>query len=38
VFVTRIRKKLGPDVITTIRGLGYSLEEPADRTEGSPAS
>jgi two-component system, OmpR family, response regulator len=27
VFVTRIRKKLGPDVITTIRGLGYSLEE-----------
>jgi two-component system, OmpR family, response regulator len=30
VFVTRIRKKLGPDVITTIRGLGYSLEEPAN--------
>ncbi len=30
VFVTRIRKKLGQDVITTIRGLGYSLEEPAD--------
>ncbi len=29
VFVTRIRKKLGPDVITTIRGLGYSLEEVA---------
>ena len=28
VFVTRIRKKLGQDVITTIRGLGYSLEEP----------
>src|ERR1700753_2238066 len=28
VFVTRIRKKLGPDVITTMRGLGYSLEEP----------
>jgi two-component system, OmpR family, response regulator len=28
VFVTRIRKKLGMDVITTIRGLGYSLEEP----------
>ena len=27
VFVTRIRKKLGADVITTIRGLGYSLEE-----------
>ena len=32
VFVTRIRKKLGADVITTIRGLGYSLEEPEDRT------
>ena len=29
VFVTRIRKKLGQDVITTIRGMGYSLEEPA---------
>jgi two-component system OmpR family response regulator len=29
VFVTRIRKKLGADTITTIRGLGYSLEEPA---------
>jgi len=26
--VTRIRKKLGADVITTIRGLGYSLEDP----------
>jgi two-component system OmpR family response regulator len=29
VFVTRIRKKLGADVITTIRGLGYSLEDVA---------
>ncbi|HWU72877.1 MULTISPECIES: response regulator transcription factor [Sphingomonas] len=28
VFVTRIRKKLGQDVITTIRGLGYSLDDP----------
>ncbi len=26
VFITRIRKKLGADLITTIRGLGYSLE------------
>ncbi|WP_448579568.1 response regulator transcription factor [Thermaurantiacus sp.] len=26
VFVTRIRKKLGPEIITTIRGLGYSLD------------
>jgi two-component system OmpR family response regulator len=30
VFVTRIRKKLGAEIITTIRGLGYSLEEPAE--------
>ena len=28
MFVTRIRKKLGADVITTIRGLGYRLEDP----------
>jgi len=35
VFVTRIRKKLGADVITTIRGLGYSLEEPACRETAS---
>jgi two-component system OmpR family response regulator len=30
VFVTRIRKKLGAEVITTIRGLGYSLDDPQD--------
>ena len=36
VFVTRIRKKLGADVITTIRGLGYSLEEPAELNEQAP--
>lgn len=29
VFVTRIRKKLGADVISTIRGLGYSLDDGA---------
>ena len=29
VFVTRIRKKLGAEIITTIRGLGYSLDEPS---------
>ncbi|HCB77001.1 MAG TPA: DNA-binding response regulator [Sphingomonas bacterium] len=34
VFVTRIRKKLGADVITTIRGLGYSLDDPS----GAPAA
>lgn len=28
VFVTRIRKKLGVDLIRTVRGLGYCLEEP----------
>ncbi len=27
VFITRIRKKLGPDLISTTRGLGYSLNE-----------
>jgi two-component system OmpR family response regulator len=29
VFITRIRKKLDVDIITTIRGLGYSLDDPA---------
>ena len=29
--VASIRKKLGSDVITTIRGLGYSLEDPEER-------
>ena len=29
VFITRIRKKLGADLISTIRGLGYSLDEPS---------
>ncbi len=29
VFITRIRKKLGADLIQTIRGLGYTLEDPA---------
>nr|WP_310522161.1 response regulator transcription factor [Polymorphobacter sp.] len=29
VFITRIRKKLGPDLISTTRGLGYSLNETA---------
>ena len=30
VFVGRLRKKLGIDVIETIRGLGYRLDPPAD--------
>ena len=29
VFITRIRKKLGADLISTTRGLGYSLTEVA---------
>ncbi len=29
VFITRIRKKLGPDLISTTRGLGYSLNDSA---------
>ena len=29
VFITRIRKKLGADIISTTRGLGYSLEDHA---------
>lgn len=29
VFITRIRKKLNVDLIRTIRGLGYVLEDPA---------
>jgi len=29
VFITRIRKKLGADIISTTRGLGYSLEDTA---------
>ncbi|HWD49325.1 MAG TPA: response regulator transcription factor [Rhizomicrobium sp.] len=34
VFVGRLRKKLGINVIQTVRGLGYSLEDPnASRSE-----
>ena len=31
VFVGRIRKKLGVDVIQTVRGLGYLLTPPDAR-------
>ena len=34
--MTRIRKKLGADVITTIRGLGYSLEDLRRLNEAAP--
>jgi two-component system OmpR family response regulator len=30
VFVGRIRKKLGVEIIQTVRGLGYLLTPPAD--------
>ncbi len=30
VFIGRLRKKLGADVIETVRGLGYRLIDPAD--------
>jgi len=33
VFVGRLRKKLGVDVIQTIRGLGYLVAPPADQPE-----
>ena len=30
VFIGRLRKKLGSDLIRTVRGLGYSLSDPAE--------
>jgi two-component system OmpR family response regulator len=30
VFVGRLRKKIGIDMIETIRGLGYRIQAPAD--------
>jgi len=34
VFVGRLRKKLGVDIIQTVRGLGYMAEPPADVGDG----
>ena len=34
VFVGRLRKKLGVDIIQTMRGLGYLLAPPEDKAEG----
>ena len=31
VFVGRLRKKLGSDLITTVRGQGYLIAHPSDR-------
>ena len=36
VFVGRLRKKLGVDVIQTARGLGYIVETDADSSEAAP--
>jgi two-component system, OmpR family, response regulator len=36
VFIGRLRKKLGINVIQTIRGLGYKLAMPGDETAGKP--
>jgi two-component system OmpR family response regulator len=34
VFVGRLRKKLGVDLIQTIRGLGYRVNPPAEHLDG----
>lgn len=36
VFVGRLRKKLPPDLIETVRGLGYRLAPPADSPRAEP--
>jgi two-component system OmpR family response regulator len=38
VFVGRLRKKLGINVIQTIRGLGYKLAMPGEETAGKTPS
>ena len=35
VFVGRLRKKIGPDRIETVRGLGYRLTPLAGESEGA---
>ncbi|WP_281299726.1 MULTISPECIES: response regulator transcription factor [unclassified Iodidimonas] len=37
VFVNRIRKKLGVDLIQTVRGLGYRLEAPTEDQKTAPS-
>jgi two-component system OmpR family response regulator len=34
VFIARLRRKLGPAVIETVRGLGYRIGPASDRAEG----
>ncbi|MFP3944679.1 MAG: winged helix-turn-helix domain-containing protein, partial [Alphaproteobacteria bacterium] len=36
VFVGRIRKKLGADLIHTVRGLGYCLDTPSGKDDAAP--
>jgi two-component system, OmpR family, response regulator len=33
VFIARLRRKLGASVIETVRGFGYQIVEPSDRSE-----
>jgi len=37
VFVTRVRKKLGVNIINTVRGLGYQLVDPKEQPEEQKA-
>lgn len=37
VFVGRLRKKMGVDVIKTVRGLGYCIEDP-EKVDGNAAA
>ncbi|MBK1625384.1 response regulator [Afifella marina] len=37
VFVGRLRKKLGIDLIETVRGLGYRIDPPGGETDGADA-
>lgn len=38
VFVGRLRRKIGHDLIETVRGLGYRLRDPAEAQAGPPAA
>jgi two-component system, OmpR family, response regulator len=38
VFVGRLRKKIGAELIQTVRGLGYQLTAPGERAKGREAS
>ena len=38
VFVGRLRKKMGIDMIETVRGMGYRMREPRGVTQDGPAA